>query len=340
MLSRVLGVLLGLLVSAALLVVGWPQLFQLEQRAGMTQIISFRLVAALAVGAVAVVAVLFALASRTLRRFLGLSIVAGLIFAVATGGLLAVRGFSGTDPQTASDITVLSWNTEGGSASPATISALANREKASVIVLPETTQKQGVDIAQRMRAYGRPMWVHTRATSSAYESRSTTILIAASLGQYRVDDAERTTTQTPSLVARPVSGSGPTFVAVHTVSPRTKTQMTAWRESLAWVQARCEASNTIVAGDFNATVDHMTSLVDASKKARSPLIGRCSDALLEAHTGAVGTWPTDVPALLGAPIDHVAMTSGWKATGAKVIVDEDKAGSDHRPVVATLSKDS
>jgi endonuclease/exonuclease/phosphatase (EEP) superfamily protein YafD len=52
---------------------------------------------------------------------------------------------------------------------------------------------------------------------------------------------------------------------------------------------------------------------------------------------AVGTWPTNLPALLGAPIDHVMATPGWRITGMRVVTNWDGAGSDHRPIVVQLS---
>jgi endonuclease/exonuclease/phosphatase (EEP) superfamily protein YafD len=52
---------------------------------------------------------------------------------------------------------------------------------------------------------------------------------------------------------------------------------------------------------------------------------------------AVGTWPTSVPALVGAPIDHVLATPNWTPTGFRVLAGEDAAGSDHRPVLARLA---
>ena len=50
------------------------------------------------------------------------------------------------------------------------------------------------------------------------------------------------------------------------------------------------------------------------------------------------TWPTDVPPLLGAPIDHVMATEQWLPTGFRVVTELDDAGSDHRAVVAQLSR--
>ena len=45
-----------------------------------------------------------------------------------------------------------------------------------------------------------------------------------------------------------------------------------------------------------------------------------------------------MPALLGSPIDHVLATPGWRVEGFRVIDGFDAAGSDHRPIVATLTR--
>jgi endonuclease/exonuclease/phosphatase (EEP) superfamily protein YafD len=67
------------------------------------------------------------------------------------------------------------------------------------------------------------------------------------------------------------------------------------------------------------------------------VLGNCADSALSAGAAAVGTWPTSIPALLGTPIDHVMATVNWQVTTLQVIESLDDAGSDHRPIVATLT---
>ena len=62
-------------------------------------------------------------------------------------------------------------------------------------------------------------------------------------------------------------------------------------------------------------------------------IGHCSDAAVETGNGALGTWSADMPAILGAPIDHVMATQQWRATGSLVLRSLDGSGSDHRPLI-------
>ena len=61
------------------------------------------------------------------------------------------------------------------------------------------------------------------------------------------------------------------------------------------------------------------------------------DAASATDNAAVGTWPTALPALLGAPIDRVLATENWRVTGMRVIQSHDSHGSDHRPVLAQLT---
>jgi len=135
----------------------------------------------------------------------------------------------------------------------------------------------------------------------------------------------------PSIVAEPVDGDGPRIVAVHAVAP-IRWELRNWRSDLDWLAEQCSGGNVIMAGDFNATVDHF-----AGRGVDGGDLGRCRDAAVAAGAGGLGTWPTDVPELLGSPIDHVLATPGWRVDAFRVIGDVDQSGSDHRPVVATLT---
>ena len=84
--------------------------------------------------------------------------------------------------------------------------------------------------------------------------------------------------------------------------------MQHWRDDLQWLADQCADDNVIMAGDFNATIDHMAELgVDGGT------LGRCRDGAVATGNGGVGTWPTQIPALAGAPIDHVMASSQLEA---------------------------
>jgi endonuclease/exonuclease/phosphatase (EEP) superfamily protein YafD len=338
MVGRILVSLVALAAAFGAVLLAWPQLFGLQDAIVIAQVISFRAVLVLcAIGLV----VLFALVRlvRPLRRLATALIAIGLLFALATTGILAVRGFSSTSTSAADadSITVLSWNTLGGDPGADAIAQLALDKDADIVTLPETTDEIATAVAEKMREGGRPMWALHLSFSDVYHALSTAVLISPDLGDYSVASAGGSgppgnTNVSPTVIARPDDGVGPTIIAVHATSPL-RGEMSNWRSDLDWLADQCGGGEVIMAGDFNATLDHM-----AGRGTDGGDLGKCHDAALANGAAAVGTWPSDVPKFLGAPIDHVMTTSQWKAVGFEVIDALDSHGSDHRPVVATLRR--
>jgi endonuclease/exonuclease/phosphatase (EEP) superfamily protein YafD len=334
MVTRVLAAAAIVVVAAALLVAAWPQLFALEKAPVIAQVVSMRGLA-IAIAIFGVIALtLVALISVATRRFAASIAIALLAFVAVSTAVLSTRGFGDSAFQTAneSDVTVLTWNTLGDSPDPQIIAQLGIDSGAEIISLPETTQAMGNEIAAAMAAAGVVMHVKTVAYDEVSKARSTTLLISAELGEYTVDATERTTTVLPSVVATPDDGTGPVIIAVHPVAP-IPGEMAHWREDLKWIANACTGENIIMAGDFNSTIDHYVGLANSP----DTVLGDCLDAALASDNGAVGTWPTMIPALLGSPIDRVLYTDNWKVTGMRVNEAFDKLGSDHRPVIVQLS---
>jgi endonuclease/exonuclease/phosphatase (EEP) superfamily protein YafD len=257
-----------------------------------------------------------------------------LAFVVLSTVVIASRGIGNTSFETANstDVTVLTWNTLGDAPGAQAVADLALTSSADIVVLPETTTEFGIETAAIMEAEGTPMQPLTYAYDVISKARSTTVLISTELGAYGFDQETRTTSTLPTIVATPTDGTGPTIIAVHAVAP-IPGELRNWRADLDWLRSACSGDNVIMAGDFNATVDHMAGLGDS----RDTTIGTCLDGALASDNAAVGTWPTSLPALAGSPIDHVMHTANWRVSGLRVIESHDKFGSDHRPVVAQLS---
>ncbi|MDO7881332.1 endonuclease/exonuclease/phosphatase family protein [Salinibacterium soli] len=331
--TRLLAAIVIVGSAVIALVLAWPQLFGLAGMPGVAQIVALRGLGIAVALVLAVGLTILALLAAPARRFAASLAAVALAFALVNAAVLSVRGFGDFAFTTKgdSDVTVLSWNTLGDAPGAEEIARLALESEADIIALPETTNELGIDIALLMQAADRPMWVHTLAYDQESKARSTTLLVSVDLGEYSVDTATRTTAVLPTLVAAPVDGSGPTIVVVHTVAPLPPMEAT-WQQDLRWVADACDGENVILAGDFNATLDHITGLgVDGGD------LGSCRDAALATDNAAVGTWPTQLPALLGSPIDHVMATPNWTVTGMRVIESLDKAGSDHRPILVQLS---
>ncbi|MFC6355034.1 endonuclease/exonuclease/phosphatase family protein [Luethyella okanaganae] len=337
MFTRVLSIIVVLAVTVGLLILAWPQLFGLQNTWIVAQIVSLRGLAVVAsVGLLVLLALLAHI--RPLRRLVGGLAIAVLLFGAANTGILATRGIAQADASIASAgasdaVTVLSWNTRGEQPGVEGIAKLALESGADIVALPETTDELGTEVAVAMREAGRPMWVWTLNFSEVYKARSTALLISPDLGEYTLDSVDGSgppgnTNVSPTVVARPIDGTGPTIIAVHAVSP-VEGEMRNWRSDLDWLTERCDAENVILAGDFNATIDHM-----AGRGIGGATLGRCTDAAVQAGSAAIGTWPTDLPPLLGAPIDHVLATANWRVESFRVLDDRDDSGSDHRPILA------
>lgn len=327
------GILLVVICAIAAAVLTWPEFFRLERTYPIAQIVSFRGLLAVAFAALVVVALLFALA-RPLRGFaLSLAVIAA-VATIANAGIVAGRGL-GTDTlpaKTEDSIRVMTWNTAGSATAPETVAQIAVAMDADIVTLPETTIETGEQVALTMRELGHPMWAHyTDYPETQWDAGSTTLLISPELGDYAVIesslDGTSNTSTVPSAVAMPIGGDGPIVVAAHAVAPR-QSYMEYWRSDLQWLADQCADDSVIMAGDFNATIDHMTNLgIDGGD------LGRCHDGAAETGNGGVGTWPADIPALVGAPIDHVMASRHWQATGSLVLLSMDGSGSDHRPLI-------
>ncbi|MFF2277381.1 endonuclease/exonuclease/phosphatase family protein [Agromyces sp. NPDC058126] len=337
MLPRILGWVVVLGTAVAALVLVWPQAFGLQNQWIAAHVVALRGVAAVCGLVVAAIFALLAIPRRT-RSF---AVAMAVVFALFAGGnvaVLAMRGAGSVDATGAvppDSVTVLAWNTLGEVPDASTIAGLALDEGADVVVLPETTDPLGEEVAIAMREGGSPMWVHTLAYDDVAKARSTTLLISPELGDYEVVSAEApgppgNTNTLPSVVADPVSGDGPRIVAVHAVAP-IRWELRNWRSDLDWLAEQCTGENVIMAGDFNATVDHF-----AGRGIDGGDLGRCRDAAVAARSAALGTWPASAPELLGSPIDHVLATPDWTVERFEVIGSLDDAGSDHRPIAATL----
>jgi endonuclease/exonuclease/phosphatase (EEP) superfamily protein YafD len=328
---RIVIAVLVIALSAVLLVLVWPQALGLQAAPIIAQVVALRGLD-VAIAIVAIVVLLLLALVRPVRAFAFALAIPLVVFALVSVAILGTRGFGGpTVARPASSITVLSWNTRGGAPGAETIARLALAQHADVISLPETTQVMGVQIEQIMRASGEPMWVLSKANGYTYQSHATTLLVSARLGRYSADPNVGNTSVSSTVVAKSDNRTSPTFIAVHAVSPKPY-EMRNWRSDVRYLSTLCNGSNLIMAGDFNSTLDHLRSLSTSP----GADFGGCKDAGASAHAAAIGSWPTTLPELLGAQIDHVMYGSGWKLSSMHVIGTEDGAGSDHRPVVATL----
>ncbi len=292
MFRRILAALLLIGVGVSALALGWPQILSLQRTAVIAQLVSFRGAASVAALGVLSVLLVLSITNRAFRR-LGFSLMTvAAVFVLINVAVLSSRGFGGTTlpARAPADLTVLTWNTLGDAPGAAVIAGLAIESRADIITLPETTLETATAVAALMSSAGLPMASHTVAFGRISKARSTSVLISTALGGYHLDGSRGSTSTLPSLVMVPDDGAGSTIVAVHAVAPLPR-DLARWNADLRWVAGSCRSGDVILAGDFNATLDHLSGLGLSA----GTTVGACTDAALRSRIGAVGTWPTAAP---------------------------------------------
>ena len=122
-------------------------------------------------------------------------------------------------------------------------------------------------------------------------------------------------------------GGAVEVVSVHTPPPLNAEYVAAWETELAALTAPPpEGVRRILAGDFNATLDHAAL--------RDVLDSGYLDAAAELGEGTRPTWPVLGRALPPVTIDHVLVDPGMGVADLEVV---EVTGSDHRAVVVTVT---
>ena len=302
----------------------WPQLLGLAGTTGPAQIVAMRGVSTAAGALLLAVLLALSLVWRSARAYV---LTVAAVVATATSfsaAVVAVRGLH-DDPggvgERPGDLRVLTFNTSRDNVAARDVAELVGRHDADVVVLPETSRATADEVAGIAGDY--QVFDHT---VGAGVTSATSLLIADDLGRYNAPEPYAAGAL-GSFTVRPDSAAAPPITAVHAYPPGAGS-MQRWRADTAWAVRRCAGvEGAVVAGDFNATLDHPAF---AHR-------GHCVDAADARDAAAVGTWPTTWPAWAGAPIDHVLVDGrAWDVVSFSVL---DAVGaSDHRPVLAVLRR--
>jgi endonuclease/exonuclease/phosphatase (EEP) superfamily protein YafD len=329
MFTRILRGFLLVITIALLAVCLWPQLVGLSRTDPFAFIVASRGATTVVALISIVVLLLLGILGRRVRRALRLVVTWFALFAICSGLLVWNTGWKDTIAKpTAGQVVVFSWNTMGAKAGAETIAKEAMDAKADIVTLPETTRDVGATVASFMRTAGKPMTMLTSKFDDVYKAHSTVLLISTALGDYSLAADQGDTGTSPSIIAVASSPASPTIVAAHAMAPEIG-KLTQWRKDLAWLADKCKQPNVIMAGDFNASIDNVSGLGPAP-------MGNCGDVGFKLGGASIGTWPTSLPVLLGAQIDHVFYSAEFKPIGCRVLTGNPSALSDHRPIVATL----
>ena len=313
---------LSVLVVAAAAVGTLPDLLGLDARSPFAQLVAFRpalLAGVLVFGVVAAVAAGLRRAGRTLAAgLLGVGLVGSVVVLPrAVPDSLATPGAART-------LTVLAFNTYEGEADVAAFAALIRDTRPDVVAL--------IEVGGRYRDRLAPLVPEYRFRASQEDGpdvQGVTAAVHEDLADPDVSPVAARVDRSTDFPSVELTGGGlgdVRFVAFHSVAP-VPGQVPQWRHDLGTLARWCanrDAGRVIIAGDFNATLDHSV-FRDATQG--------CADAAAAAGGGLAGTWPTTLPRPLGAQIDHVLVTGDVAVATFAV---HDLPGSDHRAVLTRL----
>jgi endonuclease/exonuclease/phosphatase (EEP) superfamily protein YafD len=259
------------------------------------------------------------LASRRRTRPLA----AGLAAAGMVGGWpavrRAVRGPGGRPG--AGDVTVLAANVLHGRADTGALAALVADEHPDFVVLPESGADFRDKLMPLLAGLGYRSWVASGGRPR--DGDTVTLLVGERAGDVQVRSAGGM--RLPHLEATGGILGARTLYAVHPTAPMSRRGTAWWHDELALIGQWCAGPEApLVAGDFNATLDH---------PALRAALGRCRSAAAGTGRGLVGTFPAGVPRWLGIQIDHVLVPADAVTTRFAML---DVTGSDHRAVLARV----
>ncbi|GAA4543456.1 endonuclease/exonuclease/phosphatase family protein [Pseudonocardia xishanensis] len=314
--GRIVGAIAFALVVSVFLV---PDLwFGLDRWSPFTQLIAFRPVL---VVAVAVMVVVLALVTVGMRRAWPFPVAMLVVLALGVS-MLAPRMVADPAPTGGETLKVLSFNVYTGDADVDALAETIRTERPDVVALPEAGERY----RQRLQPLVEDLGYVSKASVG---QRSQDVNGVIALVSPRFGDVDFRVGQISADSPFPyveVSGGRMgelTFVAFHSVAP-TAGSVAQWRVDLAGAGDWCRTGRpTVVAGDFNATLDHSV-LREA--------MADCGDAASQRGSALTATWPTSTPRWLGTEIDHVFSSTGT-AESFEVL---DLPGSDHRAILTTI----
>jgi endonuclease/exonuclease/phosphatase (EEP) superfamily protein YafD len=293
-------------------------LFQLDRYTPFAQLVAFRPVALAGAGAALV---LLLLSTAFTRR--ALPFAAGLAAVLAVGAVMVgPRVTPDPAPTEGTPLTVLTFNALNGNADIETLAVLIRAERPDLIALTESGETYRSRLAPLLEplGYRSAVAAHPDGTDIA----GVTAFVGAGVGGFDARVGEETA-WFPYLEITGGALGDLRFVTYHAVIPAPG-KLSDWESDLALLAQWCAGPTpAIVAGDFNATLDHSAF--------RAGTAG-CVDAAEQRGAGLIPTW-ADRPEMrsVGPQIDHVLATDGIEAETFAV---HDIPGSDHRAVLTRL----
>jgi endonuclease/exonuclease/phosphatase (EEP) superfamily protein YafD len=269
---------------------------------------------------VPLVGIVIAIAAALLRRlpaiaaaFLLTAILAVVVLPRALPGQAAERSDGPA-------LEVLTANLKFGNGDTEEVVELVRDEEVDVLSVQELTARA----LEQLEAAGLDELLSHRALAPASRASGSALYAAHPLRQVELGIGSGGFAMPEATLVVP-DGPHVRVMAVHPPPPMGSSQVADWERDLsALPRAEPDGTIRVLAGDFNATLDHaeLRDLVDSGY----------SDAADAVGSGLVPTWPRPVHAP-PVTIDHVLVDERVYVEDVSV---HDLAGSDHRMVLVEL----
>ncbi|WBB70507.1 endonuclease/exonuclease/phosphatase family protein [Micromonospora sp. WMMD812] len=247
------------------------------------------------------------------------------VTAVALVGVVAPRALDSPQPRvTGPTVRLLTANLLAGAADPAVLVDLVRRHHVDVLVVQEFTPGALADLDR----LGLDQLLPHRQLNPLVGTPGSGLYARFPVSEPGVRQHRGAWGFTQAYATVAVPGAPPVRVeSAHPAAPYAVDQVDFWRADLAaQPPATPDGPLRILAGDFNATLDH--------SPLRALLRTGYVDAADATGQGLVGTWgPYDGDPIPPVTIDHVLVDRRIAAQEVEVL---HLPGTDHRPVLATL----
>jgi len=290
--------------------------FGLERGHPLVALMAFTPYAALG----ALVATVLALAVRTWPA--AIVAAAALTLLVLAMAPRALGGPEEDGMAAGSSVTVLALNLYEGRADPAAVLSLVDRHDADIVCLSELTPAA----VRRLDDEGLGERLPERELAAAPGADGTGIYAKGALQP--LPGVVPGIGETPMARARVDLGGGGDWgevVSVHVRAPTDDAAGERWEAGLEALPAPSEPGAQLLAGDFNATLDHA--------ELRDVLERGYEDAADAAGAGLAPTWPVIAHSSPPLTIDHLLAEEGSTIRSYALA---EVPGTDHRGVVAEL----
>ncbi len=268
---------------------------------------------------VAAASVLPVVVALALRRWIAAAVAALVLVVLALAVLPRAFGGGGPEVEDGTALRVLTANIKYGGGDPLAIAELVEELDVDLLSVQELTPAA---VQPLRRALGESLPAEALATSERASGSGLFArhpLTEASVGE-RLPGGFALPSATLEL---PGAGAVEVY-AVHTVPP-TARSIAPWTEDLRALPATKNEPLRILAGDFNATLDHA--------ELRELLDDGYLDAADAAGVGLATTWPNGRRFPPEVTIDHVLAD---RRIGVGEVSVHEIPGSDHRAVFAEL----